>query len=653
MAEQFSRAGIAAAAVYAGSSLSRADALERLRDKRLMVVFSVDLFNEGVDLPEIDTVMLLRPTDSKILFLQQIGRGLRKTDGKNKLVILDFVGNHQSFLHKPQALFGAGTNYHQLAEFARKVEQRHLDLPEGCFANYDLQLIEFLKSLDSDGIQNEYEALKEGLSRRPSFSEFFRAGISVQRMRQQYGSWFGFVMAQGDLEAEDAQLVVSHREFLREIETTNINKSFKMVLLEAMLELGGFHKAIPLSLLAERSWQVLQRRRPLLADISTQIQPLEDGTSAAWQRYWFDNPVNAWIGGNRSTEANSFFQIVDGCFAPLFTVAQSERARLSTLVQELVDYRLAAYELRQQPRDNRAQILQFPQLIANKTELPFFPNLKIACGHFRTGFTDAEEYISLGPQFGQLRSEQHFIARASGNSMDGGKSPIRNGDYLLLERVSPTEAFPETDTVMAVERENEAGDESQYLLRVLHRNIDGAYILQANNPAYDDLAVTPEMRMVARLKIVIDPLQLAIGRSFMREAIPPFFGETFNPGNWNSGHVVLDEGKTHILLVTLNKQGKAEDHRYLDHWVDDHTFHWQSQNSTSPTNKRGRQLIEEQKLGTTIHLFIRETKLNAGKAAPFTYYGKVRYRSHSGANPMSIIFKLTEDHVLKFSNDPA
>jgi SOS-response transcriptional repressor LexA len=228
------------------------------------------------------------------------------------------------------------------------------------------------------------------------------------------------------------------------------------------------------------------------------------------------------------------------------------------LVQELVDYRLAAYELRQQPRDNRAQILQFPQLIANKTELPFFPNLKIACGHFRTGFTDAEEYISLGPQFGQLRSEQHFIARASGNSMDGGKSPIRNGDYLLLERVSPTEAFPETDTVMAVERENEAGDESQYLLRVLHRNIDGAYILQANNPAYDDLAVTPEMRMVARLKIVIDPLQLAIGRSFMREAIPPFFGETFNPGNWNSGHVVLDEGKTHILLVTLNKQGKAE-----------------------------------------------------------------------------------------------
>ena len=190
------------------------------------------------------------------------------------------------------------------------------------------------------------------------------------------------------------------------------------------------------------------------------------------------------------------------------------------------------------------------------------------------------------------------------------------------------------------------------MLRLLTRNVDGEYILKANNPAYDDLAVKPEMRMAARLKNVIDPLQLSIGRSFVREAIPSLFGETFNPGNWNTGHVVLDEGKTHILLVTIHKQGKAEDHRYLDHWIDDHRFHWQSQNSTSPTNKRGRQLTEEQKLGTAIHLFIRETKLHAGKAAPFTYYGKVRYLSHSGANPMSIIFGLTENHALKFNNDP-
>jgi len=78
--------------------------------------------------------MLLRPTESKILFLQQIGRGLRTAPDKDHLVILDFIGNHKSFLHKPQALFKVGASYKALAQFARQVEQHHLTLPEGCFA---------------------------------------------------------------------------------------------------------------------------------------------------------------------------------------------------------------------------------------------------------------------------------------------------------------------------------------------------------------------------------------------------------------------------------------------------------------------------------------------------------------------------------------
>lgn len=94
MAEQFRRAGVEAAAVYSGSALGRAEALTRLREAQLQVIFSVDLFNEGVDLPSVDTVMMLRPTESKILFLQQLGRGLRRSDSKSHLVVLDFIGNH-------------------------------------------------------------------------------------------------------------------------------------------------------------------------------------------------------------------------------------------------------------------------------------------------------------------------------------------------------------------------------------------------------------------------------------------------------------------------------------------------------------------------------------------------------------------------------
>lgn len=98
----------------------------------------------------------------------------------------------------------------------------------------------------------------------------------------------------------------------------------------------------------------------------------------------------------------------------------------------------------------------------------------------------------------------------------------------------------------------------------------------------------------------------------------------------------------HVLLVTINKQGKADDHRYVDHWIDERTFHWQSQNQTGPDDKRGRSIIEHEKQGISIHLFVRETKLANGKAAPFVYCGPVRYVRHTGGKPMSVIFDAPE-----------
>ncbi len=641
MADQFVRAGVASAAVYAGSILSRGDALERLSDRRLEVVFSVDLFNEGVDLPDIDTVMMLRPTESKILFLQQLGRGLRQAEGKDKLVVLDFIGNHHSFLHKPQALLGVGASYRQLAEFARKVETQRLELPAGCFINYDLELIEFLKSLDTDGIAKEYEALRLGLGRRPTLAEFYRAGANVARARQQYGSWFELVESMGDLFQDESEAAATHRAFLREVETTAMTKSFKMVLLEALQELDGWVSAPTLPALAERSWQVLQRRRPLLADLPDLQRSNIDGSNAAWLRYWRENPVNAWIGGNQSTATTQFFRIDAQRFQPTFEVKATQLETFSNLLQELIDYRLAAYEMRRIVAATPGNVVPFKRPTPERTELPYFPNLRIACGHFKTSKADVEEYRSLGIGYGRLEPARHFIARAGGNSMDGGKHPIRDGDYLLLELLSPTNAGSITGSVMAIEKQDEAG-ENQYLLRQVTKAHDGRYLLKAHNPNYADMVANDEMRTFARLKAVIDPLELAVGQNFMREEIPPLFGDSFNPGSWNSGHVVLNDRNAHVLLVTLNKQGKAEDHRYLDHWIDQSTFHWQSQNATTPESKRGRELIEHNKRGISIHLFVREHKLAGGKASPFVYHGLVDYVSHSGSAPMSIVFRVAE-----------
>jgi hypothetical protein len=122
--------------------------------------------------------------------------------------------------------------------------------------------------------------------------------------------------------------------------------------------------------------------------------------------------------------------------------------------------------------------------------------------------------------------------------------------------------------------------------------------------------------------------------------IPALFGEVYNAGNWNSGHVALNDKKVVVLLVTLSKRGKSEDHRYIDHWIDEHIFHWQSQNQTSPDSKRGQEIIHHEARGIAIHLFVRDEKLAGGKAAPFTYFGRATYRSHQGSEPMSVVFSV-------------
>lgn len=305
-----------------------------------------------------------------------------------------------------------------------------------------------------------------------------------------------------------------------------------------------------------------------------------------------------------------------------------------------MDYRLAAYEVRLEPEATAGNVVPFPAKLHDAVELPYFPNLKIACGHFKTGRTDSEEHRALPTTYGPLDPSRHFIAHATGNSMDGGKSPVRDGDYLPLELITPARAGSITGNVVAIERQDEAGGDNQYLLRVVTKNRDGQYVLKANNPAFEDMPATDDMRTLARLRGVIDPLDLAVGRAFQREEIPALFGEEFNPGSWNVGHVTLNDKKAHVLLVTLNKQGKAEEHKYLDHWIDEHHFHWQSQNSTTPESKRGQEIIDHEARGIAIHLFVRDGKLAGGKAAPFVYHGRATHESHLGSGPVSVVLRL-------------
>ena len=124
MRDFFRAAGVRTAAVHSESgSDPRAGSLERLSAGQLDVVFAVDMFNEGVDLPHVDTVMMLRPTGSRILWLQQFGRGLRKAAGKERLTVIDYIGNHRTFLLKPQALFDLSGGDAQVARQLERLQR--------------------------------------------------------------------------------------------------------------------------------------------------------------------------------------------------------------------------------------------------------------------------------------------------------------------------------------------------------------------------------------------------------------------------------------------------------------------------------------------------------------------------------------------------
>jgi superfamily II DNA or RNA helicase/HKD family nuclease len=131
MAAKFRAAGIPALSVSAQTGRDeRARSLRMLRDREVNVLFAVDLFNEGLDVPDVDTLLLLRPTQSATIFLQQLGRGLRRTPDKPVLTVLDFIGQQRRefrFDLKYRALTGISR-----IALERQIETGFSFLPSGC-----------------------------------------------------------------------------------------------------------------------------------------------------------------------------------------------------------------------------------------------------------------------------------------------------------------------------------------------------------------------------------------------------------------------------------------------------------------------------------------------------------------------------------------
>lgn len=143
MANFFNNAGIPSLALFAGvDPKSREEAKQRLISGDIKFIFVVDLYNEGVDIPEVNTVLFLRPTESLTVFTQQLGRGLRLSEGKECLTVLDFVGQaHKNYSFEEKFRLLAGKTKHSIRHY---LDNGFFNLPKGCFVQLERQAKEYI-----------------------------------------------------------------------------------------------------------------------------------------------------------------------------------------------------------------------------------------------------------------------------------------------------------------------------------------------------------------------------------------------------------------------------------------------------------------------------------------------------------------------------
>ncbi|MBK7583817.1 MAG: DEAD/DEAH box helicase family protein [Myxococcales bacterium] len=246
-AESLRQAGLRVALVHSGpGSDDRAWSVDALSRGDLDAIVSVDVFNEGVDIPAVDRVVLLRPTDSATVYLQQIGRGLRLCPevGKSTLTVIDFVGNHKrARVHFD--LLGMSLDDVASAVSGTALRRSYSDgrviyvAPEALDA---VRAVHVATRGTRARVDEAFDLARDELDvARPSLLDVAsRCGLSPTTLVRLYGSWLDYLGQRGALSADDRALKADSRvsALLLDVETTAMSGPHKMVLLGAMADRG-------------------------------------------------------------------------------------------------------------------------------------------------------------------------------------------------------------------------------------------------------------------------------------------------------------------------------------------------------------------------------------------------------------------------------
>lgn len=379
MAKFFSEAGVAARAVYSrgreGSVgkeeiegkeeiksywIDREEAIKKLESGEVKVLFSVDMFNEGVDIPLVDLVMFLRPTESPIVFLQQLGRGLRKAPGKDYLTVLDFAGNYRQANLAPYLLSG------EQIDFAVSTADVALNLPypQDCVVDFDLKLLDLFRRMEegsrkgSQAVMREYRRVKELLQRVPTRVEFFMhmdEGVYQYCLKNKKENPFRHYLrfrsetGDGDLEDEKRKWIGTDAgDFLELIEQTNMQKSYKMPVLSAFCEAdGGSENGLKMAVTESevlRSWKKFYQTGTNWKDVNKckTKADFENTTDKEHLQLITKNPVNF-----LKQSGKGFFIDREGYLIALKdemqAVQQEGGTRFADEIRDIVQYRVLEY----------------------------------------------------------------------------------------------------------------------------------------------------------------------------------------------------------------------------------------------------------------------------------------------------------------------
>ncbi|MDG2130856.1 MAG: DEAD/DEAH box helicase family protein [Fuerstiella sp.] len=439
------------AAVFSGDrSDSYAESLNGLRSGQLQYLCVVDMFNEGLDIPAVDRVIMLRPTESKVIFLQQLGRGLRASEGKTHLLVMDFVGNHRVFAQRMIHLLSLRSTAAGWKDLKKWLNGEPPDLPEGCLLDVELDAKDVLKQFLPKGKQagvEGYGALRDELGRRPQMIEFYNRGYLPKTVTVAEGSWFAFVDNEHDLQENEGSVASDFADWLKVVESTQLNKSYKMVVLRVLLDQGALFTGVKLTAFSAACRRFMQNHDVLRHDLSGQKHAVdhEAASDSEWARWWVKWPISKWLDkqGSRKwfvREGDTFRLGVD--------CAVAKQPILEALTEELVEYRLAHYAKSRRLVEPEAGEKIFEAKVSHSSgrAILFVPE-KSKCPHRPIGLTSV--HLPDGSQW-----DFKFVKVACNVAMPAGKKANQLSE-LLRKWFGQNAGLPGTNFTVRFETKND------------------------------------------------------------------------------------------------------------------------------------------------------------------------------------------------------